>query len=322
MNMEEAKTWPSRARERLEKAPAHKQVVLIYTGLTLGLSALVTLVVYLLDHWISQTSGLGSMGNRAMLSTLQTILPWGLNLFLLCLELGFVAAMLRISRGQYVSPQTLRLGFDRFWVLLRSTLLQAAMYLAVCLPIGYLAIAVYMATPWSDSLVDVVIAMMNEGADLSGAMTDQLLAAMEPCMIFCGIFMAIACLVLSYRFRMVNYILIDKPRIGAFAALRQSRAMMKGNCNALFKLDLRLWWYYAVTILAMVANYLDQILPHVFPSEALGYWVSYGLYLLILAGSYYFLRSRVEITYCFAYEALKPKEPKTQGVVLGNIFQM
>lgn len=322
MNMEEAKTWPSRARERLEKTPAHKQVVLIYTGLTLGLSALVTLVVYLLDRSISQTSGLSGMGNRAILSTLQTILPWGLNLFLLCLELGFVAAMLRISRGQYVSPQTLRLGFDRFWVLLRSTLLQSAVYFALCLPIGYLALAIYMATPWSDTLVDVVVAMMNESATVSDAMTDQLLSAMEPCMIFCGIFMVLACLVLSYRFRMVNYILIDKPGTGAFAALRQSRAMMKGNCNALFKLDLRLWWYYAVTILAMAVNYLDQIFPNVFPSEALGYWASYGLYLLILAGSCYFLRSRVDVTYCFAYEALKPEEPKNQGVVLGNIFQM
>lgn len=322
MDTELVKTWPSQARERLEDAPSHRQIALIYTGLALGLSALVTLVVSLLDNTISQTSGLSGMGNRAMLSTLQTILPWGLNLFLLCLELGFVAAMLRVSRGQYVSPKTLRLGFARFWVLLRSTLLQAAMYLAVCLPIGYLALAIYMVTPWSDSLVDVVMAMMQESADLSGVMTDQLLSAMEPCMIFCGIFMGIACLVLSYRFRMVNYILIDKPGTGAFAALRQSRAMMKGNCNALFKLDLRLWWYYAATAIATVVNYLDQLLPDLFPSEAFGYWASYALYLLLCGGIYYFLRSRVEVTYCFAYEALKPKEPKDQGVVLGNIFQM
>lgn len=322
MDMELVKTWYGRARERLEEAPGHKQVALIYTGLALGLSALVTLVVYLLDHSISRTSGLSGLGNRAMLSTLQTILPLGLNLFLLCLDLGFVAAMLRISRGQYVSAQTLRLGFDRFWVLLRSTLLQAAMYLGVCLPIGYLALAIYMMTPWSDSLVDGVMALMRESAAISDAAYDQLLSAMEPCMIFCGIFMGLACLVLSYRFRMVNYILIDKPGTGAFAALRQSRTMMKGNCNALFKLDLQLWWYYAVTALAMAANYLDQLLPDLFPSERFGYWASYVLYLLLCGGSYYFLRSRAEVTYCFAYEALKPEEPKAKGVVLGNIFQM
>lgn len=322
MDMKAVKTWYALARERLDRAPAHRQVTLIYTGLALGLSALVTLIVSALDHTIAQSTGLSGMGNRAMLSTLQTILPLGLNLFLSCLGLGFVAAMLRVSREQYVSPQTLRLGFDRFWVLLRSTLLQAAVYLAICLPIGYLALAIYMITPWSDSLIDGVMALARENAAISVADYDQLLSAMEPCMAFCGLFMAVACLILSYRYRMVNYILIDKPGTGAFAALRQSRTMMKGNCNALFKLDLRLWWYYAATALTMVASNLDRIVPGMFPSEAFGYWASYVLYLLLCGGIYCFLRSRVEVTYCFAYDALKPKEQPSQGVVLGNIFQM
>ena len=40
----------------------------------------------------------------------------------MCLDVGYVAAMLRIARGMYTSPQTLRLGFDRFWVLLRAAI--------------------------------------------------------------------------------------------------------------------------------------------------------------------------------------------------------
>lgn len=326
MDWNTAKTWCAQARERLDQAPAQRRVTGIYAGLSLGLSALVTLIIYGLDLSIAQASGLSDMGNRAMLSTLQTMLPLGLNLFLLCLDLGFVAAMLRVSRGQYLSPQTLRLGFDRFWVLLRSSLLQGLLYFVVCLPIGYLAVAIYMMTPLSGSLLDAVMAIMSESAGasqvLSDAVTDRLVAALEPCMAFCGVFMGIACLILSYRYRMVGYILIDKPGTGAIAAMRQSRAMMKGHCNGLFKLDLRMWWYYAVAVLAVVAGNLDQLLPSLFPSADLGYWASYGLSLLILAGSYFFLRSRVEVTYCFAYEALKPKEQPRQGVVLGNIFQM
>ena len=31
---------------------------------------------------------------------------------------------------------------------------------------------------------------------------------------------------------------------------------------------------------------------------------------------------RVEVTYALAYDAVKPEEPKDNGVVLGNIFQM
>lgn len=326
MDWNTAKTWYAQARDRLDQAPAQRRVTFLYTGLTLGLSALVTLIVYVLDFSIAQASGLSGMGNRALLSTLQTILPLGLNLFLLCLDLGFLAAMLRVSRGQYLSPQTLRLGFDRFWVLLRSALLQGLLYLAVCLPIGYLAIAVYMLTPWSGPLLDALMALMSETSAasqvLSDALADQLMTAMKPCLALCWVFMGIACLILSYRYRMVNYILIDKPGTGAIAAMRQSRAMMKGNCNRLFRLDLRLWWYFGVSILAVLAGDLDQFFPGLFPSEAFGYWASYGLYLLILAGSYLFLRGRVEVTYCFAYETVRPKEQPSQGVILGNIFQM
>ena len=326
MDWNTTKTWCAQAQDRLDQAPAHRRVTLIYTGLTLGLSALVTLIVYVLDLSIAQASGLSDMGNRAMLSTLQTILPLGLNLFLLCLDLGFLSAMLRVCRGQYLSPQSLRLGFDRFWVLLRSALLQGLLYFAVCLPIGYLAIAVYMLTPWSGSLLDAIMALMSESSAatqvLSDALADQLMDAMKPCLAICYAFMGIACLILSYRYRMVNFILIDKPGTGAIAAMRQSRAMMKGNCNKLFKLDLRMWWCFAVSILAVLAGELDQLFPNLFPSEDFGYWASYVLYLLILAGSYFLLRSRVEVTYCFAYEALKPKEQPNQGVVLGNIFQM
>lgn len=327
MNMEASKTWFARARERLDQAPVQRQITFLYTGLALGLSALVTLIVYGLDFSIAQSSGLSDMGNRALLSTLQTMLPLGLNLVLLCLELGFVAAMLRISRGQYVSSQTLRLGFDRFWVLLRSTLLKGLLCLVVCLPVAYLSLALYMLTPWSDSLIDAIMALVSESAGSSAAVFsdaayDQLLSATDAFTAFSGVFMGIACLILSYRYRMVNYILIDKPGTGALAAMRQSRAMMKGNCNALFKLDLRLWWYYALAALALAAGNLDRLFPHLFPTETVGYWVSYGLNLLILAGSYCLLRSRVEVTYCFAYDALKPKEPQNQGVVLGNIFQM
>lgn len=326
MDWNTAKTWYTQARERLDQAPAQHRVTLLYTGLTLGLSALVTLIVYLLDLSIAQASGLSGMANRALLSTLQTMLPLGLNLFLLCLDVGFLAAMLRVCRGQYLSPQTLRLGFDRFWVLLRSALLQGLLYFVVCLPSGYLAVAIYMLTPWSASLLDALIPLMSETTAasqvLSDALADQLMTAMKPCLALCYVFMGIACLILSYRYRMVNFILIDKPGTGAIAAMRQSRAMMKGNCNKLFKLDLRMWWYFGVAIAAGVAGDLDQFFPSLFPSEAFGYWASYVLYLLVLAGSYLFLRGRVQVTYCFAYEAMKPKEQPKQGVVLGNIFQM
>lgn len=322
--MEDTRTWPALARGRLTESPQAGAVANIYIGLTLGISLLVTLLVFALDQAIAQTSGLGDMGKRTFLSTLQTIAPMGQSLFLLCLDLGFVAAMLRVSRGQFLSPNTLRLGFARFWVLLRATALQAVMYILVGVPAAYLALSVYMLTPWGDSLVDALVPMMTQ-TSISAESYGDMAQAMGPCLAVCGCVMLLAMAVMSYRFRMVPYILIDKPGTGALAALRESRKWMRGNCRKLFRLDLRLWWYYAALALATLAGDLDQILAYVgvelpLSSDA-AYYLAYGLSLALMCLCYRFLRPQAEVTWAFAYDALKPQEPQ-QGTVLGNIFQM
>ena len=58
-----------------------------------------------------------------------------------------------------------------------------------------------------------------------------------------------------FRLRMVRFVIIDKPGIGAMAALRESRKMMKGNCLKLFKLDVRLWLYYAGSLAASILSH-------------------------------------------------------------------
>ena len=63
------------AARRLQQAQYKKQIILIYAGITIGLSALVTILTYLLSNQISQTGGLSNMGTRTILSTLQSLLP-------------------------------------------------------------------------------------------------------------------------------------------------------------------------------------------------------------------------------------------------------
>ena len=57
-------------------------------------------------------------------------------------------------------------------------------------------------------------------------------------------------------------------------------------------------------------------------SGDVSYFLFYGLYLAATLALVYFLRNRVDVTYALAYEALRPKEKETSGVVLGNIFNM
>ena len=63
------------------------------------------------------------MGVRSALTTAQMLLPIVQAVFLMCLELGYLSTMLPHCLGQYASP-TDAAGFDRFWVLLRCTLLK------------------------------------------------------------------------------------------------------------------------------------------------------------------------------------------------------
>lgn len=327
-NTKELKTF---AAQRLEQIDG-KRIVLIYSGLVLGLSVLVCLVNYLLGLQISQTGGLGNMGTRTILSAVQTMLPIVQSVVVMCIDLGYLAAMLRIARGQFTSPRTLRLGFDRFWPLLRLTVLKSLIFLGIGFVSVYLATMLFLLTPLSKSVMALLMPLMSEASAMnSGILLDdatyaQLMSAMAPVMAIFGLIYCVIAAPVMYQYRMSEYVLIDHPAKGAIAALRESRKMMRGNRFPLFRLDLGLWWYYAAVLGAMIVCYGDQILPMLgimFPwSEVVSYFLFYALYLLVQFAIYYCLRNRVEVTYALAYDAIRPEEKKDNGVVLGNIFNM
>ena len=332
MDIRNRKELKSFAAQRLEQAQQEKQIVLIYAGSVLGLSLLVTLVNYLLGLQISQTGGLGNMGTRSFLSAIQTVLPILKFVAVICLELGLTAAMLRIARGQYASPRTLRLGFDRFWPLLRLSILKGLIYFGICIACVNAATILYLLTPLSDSVMEILMplvsetSILNSGIVLDDATYYQLLSAMTPMLV---IFCLIYCVVIapiSYQYRMADYVLIDRPAIGALGALRESRKMMRSNRMNLFRLDLSLWWYYAAVLGTAVVCHGDLILPElgvIFPwSATVSFFLFFALYLALQLAVYYFLYNRVSVTYALAYDAVKPEEKKDNGVVLGNIFKM
>ena len=318
------------AVRRLRDVQQGKKVAAVYAGLTLGLSALVVLLTLVLELLIDQSGGLGGMGRRTVLISLQNILPVIAIPVNLCLELGYQAAMLRAARGQYVSPQTLRLGFDRFWVLLRCTLLKGLIFGGVAMASLYVAMMIYMMTPLSNAAVDILMPLVkNAGASgiaLDDATYARLMRATAPAMVIFGVLFLALAAPLFYRYRMADYLIIDRPAAGALAALRDSRMMTKGNRWNLFRLDLSMWWYYAAVLASAAVAYGDQLLPALgvtFPlSDTAAYFVFLGVYLAVVFVIYYFLRNRVEVTYALAYDSLRPREPENNGAVLGNIFQM
>ena len=318
------------ALRRLTDAGQAKRIAAIYAGVTLGLSALVTILGLVLEAMMSGTTGLGGMGRRTILSSVQSMLPWVVGLITMCVELGYQAAMLRVARGQYASPQTLRLGFDRFWVLLRCILLEGVILFAIAFGGIYIATMLFMLTPFSGRVMEVLspvlenVTLLSPEMVLDEALYDQLMQAMIPAFVMCAIVVAAAAIPVLYRLRMARFVIIDKPGIGALAALRESRKMMKGNCLRLVKLDIILWPYYIGCVFASLLCYGDVLLPMMgarFPwSDTVSYYLFFALYLAVQFAVYYFLRNQAEVAYSIAYDSIRPKEPKTEGVALGSIF--
>ena len=332
MNIRNRRQIREFAAERLENARNLTKVILIYCALTLGFSALAAIVNHLLDARMDSLTGLSSISKRTTLSAIQSTISFALPLVTMCLETGYQAAMLRTARGQYASEQTLRLGFDRFWILMRCSIFIGLRFAITLFLSIYAGIMIFMMLPISRTAMEVLSPYLAQMSALSGELVldeaayVQFAQAVWPAYVICGVLYAIAAIPLWYSYRMSRYVVIDKPGMGALAILRQSKQMMRKNRFSLFRLDLDFWWFYLAQLLATVVCYGDVILPMVgisLPGNAdLWYFLFMVCYFAIHFAINYFLRSRVEISYALAYDALKPEEPKESGVVLGNIFQM
>lgn len=330
MTIPSFKILKKNAAERVAAAENAPRIALIYAGAVAVLALLVTVINYVLNLQIAQLGGLSNMGLRSVLSTVQSVLPMVQSLIVMCLELGYLAAMVRIARQQYASEHTLKLGFDRLWVLIRWALIQCGIYTLAALAAFWISMQIFLITPLSDSMMSMLTEDMVDPNVLMGYLQDPVFSAnitssMVPLFLMFAVLYLLLFLPISYSLRMAKYVIIDKPGMGAMYALRESRKMMKGSCLRLFKLDVSLWWWYAISFGSMVLCYGDSLLPMAgitLPmSETASYFLFYGLFLAVQFAACLFLRNRVEVVYAQVYNVLKPREKDT-GVVLGNIFQM
>lgn len=320
------------AAQRLQGHPTAKQLAFLCAAVIIGTAFLNTGLNYLLNVQIEGTGGLSNIGKRSLLATFQTFFPYIRMALVMCVELGYTSAMLRIARGQYVSPQTLRLGFDRFWVLLRCTIIKGLLYTSGIFLSVYAGISLYLMTPLAEPVIEFLVpyldgvSVLDSAVVLEDAVYSQFAAMLWPAYLICGLLAAVLLFPMVYSYRMAEFVIIDKPAFGALMAMRESKKMMRRNRISLFKLDVSMWWYYAALTLASVLGYGDAIMPLLgvelpFSADA-GYFLFYALYLAASAGVYYLMLDRVDVTYALAYDTLKPEEPKNEGAVLGNIFQM
>ena len=323
MSIPSAKYLKKKASNRLQSGNDPKKVVLVYAGIVALSSLVVTVVQDLLDSQISQTGGIQNIGTRSMLTTADTVLTIAQLLLVMCLTLGYTGSMLRIARGQYASPNSLKAGGERIWVLLRTRLLQMLIMTAAAFALCFLVVNVCLLTPLSTRAIAVMGTVSAEELLSNGLALIALYSAMLPIMLIYLVALVPLLWYFSCTYRMVDYLLIDRPQLGAFGVLRESRRMMQGNMKMMLRVDLSFWWYYLLQALVSVLVYLNMVLAPFaigLPPEVL-YWGTVVLYLAADFALRYFFSNKVAVTYALFYDSLCPKQEQS-GAVLGNIFQM
>lgn len=323
MSIPSAKYLKKKASNRLQSGNDPKKVVLVYAGIAALSSLVVTVVQDLLDSRISQTGGIQNIGTRSMLTTADTVLTIAQLLLVMCLTLGYTGSMLRIARGQYASPNSLKAGGERIWVLLRTRLLQMLIMTAAAFALCFLVINVCLLTPLSNRVIAVMGTVSAEVLLADDLALIGFYSAMLPIILIYLVALVPLLWYFSCTYRMVDYLLIDRPQLGAFGALRESRRMMQGNMKMMLRVDLSFWWYYLLQALVSVLVYLNMVLALFsigLPPEVL-YWGTVVLYLAADFALRYFFSNKVAVTYALFYDSLCPKQEQN-GAVLGNIFQM
>lgn len=305
------------AADALAQAPGHRRLVLVWAGISAVASLLVTLISFILDNQIQETGGLDGIGLRSALSTTQSLLRLLLSAAIPFWNLGYLRAVLGLSRQERVHGSTLLAGFRRFGPALRLELLRGLLYVLAII-IGFNAATVILSfTPLAAPFNDFLLA--NEELIASGvldeATLDAAVTAMTPMFIGCAVASAIALIPVSYRLRLANLRIMDNPGCGAVAAAMESNRLMKRNCMALFRLDLSFWWYYLAQAVLIVVFYGDMLLaalgiPMPFSDDVaffLFYLVATAAQLVLL----YFCSNPLEVTYAKFYDVLSAPPAET-----------
>ena len=320
----------SATRESLSQAayPPGK-LAAIYAGVIALVSLLVSIANYYLGNAIDTTGGLSGMGDRAMLSTLRTVLNFAFFLLIPLWNLGFLATALGIARKKDVSPVSLTQGLRRFWPVLRMYILQAIIIFFVVTACWQVGSILFIFSPFSDKTVAVLEALALEvtqkelatipSEDLMTFLTSlneeqlgRLVPTFIPMYVICGVLITAVGLPLLYRFRLMSFAIVsDVPK--ARRSLLHATRISRGRKWRILVLDLYFWWYYAAQVLIamipsvpMILTLANVTLPL---SETVLSLILYGLYLALQFLLTWLFGMKVQTTYAHLYDAMQADPP-------------
>ena len=255
------------AKTRLQEVSGNpKKLVLIHTAIALGSSLLLTFITYLLSLLIDETGGLSGLTTRSLLTTAQSVLELVVMIAMPFWQVGIFYAALQWTRKESANFDSLLQGFRRFGAVLGLQILRGVLFLALGMPLSYIATAIFMLTPFSAPFLERIAPMMEQGLtpeQLEALITPEFTAATTHAaipllIIFAIIYLAVA-IPVFYRIRFADFAVMDNMPAGR--ALVNSFNITKGSCLQVLKIDLSFWWFYLLQILSVAVCYADTILP-------------------------------------------------------------
>ena len=315
------------AHRALFRGRQPKKLICTYAGITMGVSLLVTLSNLWLGQQIAGTGGLSNLGTRAIFSTAQQALPILAGILAMCLELGYLSGIMRIARGQYADHTDLKVGLQKFWPLMRLSVLQYLIYMGLGFMSVQLGGLIFAMTPWAEPVMDLLMSMSTtDPSALNETDLINVIAQMVPMYVIAGIIYILILVPILYKLRFAKFCLLDDSNGRALAAIRTSSKLMRRRFLSMLKVDLHLWMYYAGTVLVLLILWCDLIFSTLgipLPMDDTAFF----LLINIVGAAAQFglqvtLRNKVEATYVTAYDRLREKPKEGGPVVLGNIFDM
>lgn len=297
-----------------------------HTGITVAAALVITALQFVLAEGIGNTSGLSGLGTRSILETMQTVLQWANRILVPFWGLGFLYASLQWAKGEYARREDLLAGFRRVGPYIGLIINRAILTLAVMIVTVNLSSVIYMMTPAAGQLTELAAEAGNTEdlyailEQLSQQDLTALLYSMLPMVILWGCLCLVLLVPLLYRFRMAEYVILDNPQARGLSSMLISAALLRRRCWQLFKLDLQLWWYYALKVLCTLLCYADVLLVTFGVGLPIGddgvFFVSYALYLAALFGVEVAFRPRVDTAYACAYRKLEKLGPAARKMVM------
>lgn len=311
------KEFIDKARENLAGKNV-RRLAMIHAGVTVAAGLLITLLQYVLAEGMGNTSGLSGLGTRSILETGQTLLQWANMILLPFWNLGFLYVALQWARGNEAAEKDLLTGFSRIGPCLGLMLNRAIMALCITILAVNLSSTIYMMLPSSEWIRELSLGFTSTDAiyeylySLDAAQIMDMFWNMLPMVAIAAALELILLVPLLYRFRLAEFAILHYPGVRGLAAMVISASLLRRRRWQLFKLDLRLWWYYGLQALCVLLLYADLLLGAVgiaMPAGELSFLIPYLLYLAGLFLVQMLFRPQVDTAYALFYEKVTELGP-------------